>query len=137
MKSKKIIMVIGIVCLLISFSGIQALAHAMFIEPLEDEKIQVSYDGGGFSRRTEVVVLDTLGNELERGRLDSDGIFSYKGIDKAHKIAVDDGLGHRAEWVIGTDVSQLPKIPIVGGMLFVSGGIAWYFDRRTKKKKFE
>lgn len=110
-------------------------AHGMHIDPLAGDRVQVSYDGGGFSRRTVVTVLDPIGNLLEEGRLDSEGIYAYGHLPNAHTIQVDDGLGHRAQWVIGTTQRRLHKWPVVAGMWVIFGGVAWFFHRRTQKRR--
>lgn len=109
-------------------------AHSMIIEPLEDKRVMVQYDGGGFSRRTVVTVLDSTGQVLEEGKLDSEGVFDFSHLPGAARIVANDGLGHRAEWVVGTTRHNRPKLPAVAAVWLVCGGIAWrYRGKKTDK----
>lgn len=116
------------------FSGVpMAHAHAMIIEPLENQRVLVQYDGGGFSRRTVVTVVDAMGHVLEEGKLDAEGVYDYSHLPEAHTLLADDGMGHRAEWVVGTTHHQLPKLPVVAGVWGMFGGIAWHFKRKQQQ----
>ncbi|MEN1761128.1 MULTISPECIES: hypothetical protein [Anoxynatronum] len=110
-------------------------AHSLHIDPLEGDRVQVSYDGGGFSRRTVVTVLDPIGHVMEEGRLDDEGIYAFGHLENPHTILVDDGLGHRAQWIVGTTQRRLHKWPVVGGMWVLFGGVAWFFHRRVHHKR--
>jgi hypothetical protein len=53
----------------------------------------------------------------------------------AYKIVADDGLGHRAGWIVGTEFKKsLPKLPVVIAVLSVCGLIAYIFDKKAKKR---
>ena len=110
-------------------------AHCMEIEPLEYQRVRVGYDGGGFSPETVVTVLDEWGIILEEGRLDVDGVFDYSHLNQAHMILADDGMGHRAEWVIGEDHHHRPKMPVIAGVFSFFGGTAWYYQRKVVRTK--
>lgn len=125
---------LAVVCFLLATAP-AVQAHSMEIEPLEDQRVKVVYEGGGFSRRTTVTVLDDMGRVLEEGKLDAEGVYDYSHLSQAHKILADDGIGHRAEWVIGTDHYHQPKMPVIAGVWMVFGSIAWYFDRKVDRTK--
>ncbi len=76
------------------------LAHRMIIEEVSEGVVKVGYDDGRFSRRTEVVIYDQQGMEIVRGSLDDDGMFYFQA-NNALLVEADDGLGHRAELVLG------------------------------------
>lgn len=110
-----------------------AEAHCMEIEPLEHQRVRVGYDGGGFSQTTLVTVLDEWGIVLEEGKLDAEGVYDYSHLRQAHTILADDGMGHRAEWVIGEDHHDPPKMPVIAGVWMVFGSTAWYYQRKVVK----
>lgn len=132
-KHPLLIVLAVIVLFLTTVSVVQA--HSMEIEPLEDQRVRVSYDGGGFSRRTAVTVLDDLGIVLEEGKLDAEGVYDYSHLNQAHKILADDGIGHRAEWVIGMGQHHRPKMPVIAGVWMVFGSTAWYYQRKVDRKE--
>lgn len=107
-------------------------AHSMTIEQVDDQRVLIQYDGGGFSRRTVVTVLDATGHVLEEGKLDAEGMYDYGHLPGAYRIVADDGLGHRAEWVVGTTRHNRPKLPAIAAVWLVSGGIAWRFRRKKE-----
>lgn len=109
-------------------------AHSLLIEPQDDQRVLVQYDGGGLSRRTVVTVLDPIGQVLEEGKPDQDGFFEYSHLSNAHTLRADDGLGHRAEWVIGTTSNRLPKLPVTAGVWGMFGGVAWHFKRKQSQQ---
>ncbi|MCT8137289.1 hypothetical protein H1D32_05740 [Anaerobacillus sp. CMMVII] len=89
-----------------------AYAHKMVIETVEAGKIRVVYEDGSFSRRTIVILYDANGNELSRGSLDHEGYFFYDP-KKVSLVVANDGIGHRAEWEVGT-INQKKSHPIDG-----------------------
>ena len=110
-------------------------AHRMLIEEISEGVVKVGYEDGRFSRRTVVVVYDKQGEEIARGELDGEGLFYYAPED-AVLIEADDGLGHRAELVLGEEIAEeLPRgltIALVSvGFLLIAG----FFQYRLVKRK--
>lgn len=134
MKNSRIIVLI--MCFLMIFSA-TAYAHKMTIEPLEDGVVQVLYDDGSSSSRTVVTVYNSNDEELESGKLDDEGRFTYDADSDAEYIVADDGMGHRAEWTIGEEPSSrshASKYIKIGVVVLVLVGIAGiYYIRKGKK----
>lgn len=110
-------------------------AHRMLIEEISEGVVKVGYEDGRFSRRTVVVVYDQQGEEITRGDLDAEGLFYYAPAD-AVMIEADDGLGHRAELVLGVEISE--ELPRGLTIALVSAGfllIAGFFKYRIFKRK--
>lgn len=134
MKKSRLILLI--VCILMMFSA-TVYAHKMTIEPVEDGLIEVLYDDGSFSSRTEVTVYDSNDQVIESGKLDDEGRFTYDIDSNAEYIVADDGMGHRAEWTVGEEAgsssshaSKYIRIAVVVLVLVGVGGI--YYVRRGK-----
>ncbi len=111
------------------------LAHLMLIETLEEGKVQVVYDDGTVARRAEVVVYNEQDEEISRGQVDTEGVFEYSPVEAA-VIVADDGLGHRAQYVVEEDQHQaaLPRGPTIALVLSGFGLIALVFHRRVRGK---
>ena len=112
-----------------------AWAHAMFVEPLEEGKVQIVFDGGAPVENAAVAVYDPVGAMLEETRADESGYYTYDHLEEPHRIVAEDQVGHRAEWVVGTTPRRLPKIPVVAGVWLGFGGIALFFKKRTTLSK--
>lgn len=134
MKSSRLIVLI--MCFLMIFSA-TAYAHKMTIEPLEDGIIQVLYDDGSFSSRTEVTVYDSNDEVIESGKLDEEGKFTYAASGDAEYIVADDGMGHKAEWTIGEEpsssshASKYIKVGVV--LLALLAVVGLYYKRKGRK----
>ncbi|RQD68607.1 MAG: hypothetical protein D5S00_08690 [Tindallia sp. MSAO_Bac2] len=130
------VMAVSIALIIITFfSSLSAYAHAMFIEAVEEGKVQVIFDDGTPNRHAEVIVYDEADKEIERGNVDRQGYFSYAAKD-AVRLVAKDNFGHRAEYVIGEETrKQLPRIPTVAGVLAIFILIAAFFQHRTNKRK--
>jgi hypothetical protein len=115
-------------------------AHRMVIEELEAGLVRVGYEDGRFSRRTEIVVYNEQGMELQRGIIDPEGQFSYQP-EEAALIVADDGLGHRAELVLGAEVTEEKSRSLTVGLVFTAflalSGIFQYrvYSRKRKDGK--
>lgn len=110
-------------------------AHRMLIEEISEGVVKVGYEDGRFSRRTVVVVYDQQGEEIASGALDGEGLFYYVPED-AVLIEADDGLGHRAELVLGEEIAE--ELPRGLTIALVSAGfllIAGFFQYRLVKRK--
>ena len=134
MKNSRLIVLI--MCFLMIFST-AVYAHKMIIDPVEDGVIQVLYDDGSFSSRTEVTVYNSDDEVIESGDLDDEGRFTYDPDGSAEYIVADDGMGHKAEWTIGEEASassHASKYVKIGVVVLVLVGIAGiYYKRRGKK----
>jgi nickel transport protein len=134
MKPSKLRIII-LLLIFIVLQGSPVFAHRMIIEEVDDGLIQVFYENGNVSRRTEVVAYDEQGNEMVRGPLDGDGLFAYDP-EKVILIVADDGLGHRAELILGEEIGQaLPRVPTVIAVLGVFVLIAGLFHYRINKRE--
>lgn len=132
MKNTRVIVLM--MCFLMIFSA-TAYAHKMTIEPLEDGVIQVHYDDGSFSSRTEVTVYNSNDEELALGELDDEGKFTYDASEDAEYIVADDGMGHRAEWTIGEEPSSsshASKYIKIGVVVLVLVAVAGIYYKRKK-----
>ncbi len=115
-------------------------AHRMLIEEVGEGAVKVGYEDGRFSRRTVVVVYDQQGTEIARGDLDDEGMFYYPS-ELAVLIEADDGLGHRAELILGQEVKEemprgLTVAAVFSGFLFIAGVFQFriYKKRNTKEE---
>lgn len=121
----------------IFISSTTVYAHKMLIVPVKEGVIQVVYGDESFSTRTVVSVYDQEGNEIDIGKLDSEGYFYYDE-ESAHKFVADDGIGHRTEWTVGEEnvvKSDPHRWIIIGIVVTVLVGIAILFSYRAKRKK--
>lgn len=110
------------------------LAHAMLIEQVEKNVVRVVFDDGTANRHAEVVVFSESGEELGRGNVERDGTFKFP-LEEGMLVVAEDGFGHRAEYVAGTEVpTGLPRLPVVSLVLFGFIAIAGVFHYRVKKK---
>ncbi len=135
MQNLKIKIIIFTVLFLLIFGATPVAAHRMIIEEIGEGAVKVGYEDGRFSRRTEVVVYDDQQNEIVRGTLDEDGLFSYPA-EEAYLIEADDGLGHRAELNLAQGAAR--ELPRALTIIAVSAGfilIAGFFQYRTSSKK--
>lgn len=133
MKNMKLMIVIMIIMLI---SSIPAYAHKMTIEPVEDGIIQVLYDDGSFSSRTEVTVYDSNDQVIESGKLDDEGKYTYDTSGDIAYIVADDGLGHKDEWEIGEAVatsSGASKVLKMGAVVLILGGVAGFSYKKKAK----
>jgi nickel transport protein len=110
-------------------------AHLMLIEPVEEGKIRVAFDNGSANLYAEVAVYNEDGDEIGRGGVDSKGYFTYSA-EGAILLVAEDRFGHRAEFTVGENVrEQLPRIPVIGGVLVGFALIAGVFQYRVKQRE--
>lgn len=93
------------VSLLVFVFAQPAFAHSMNIIQVDEGMVEVKYADGSFSARTKVTVYDKDGNELQSGKLDENARFAFNA-DNAYRIVGEDGIGHRAEWIVGEATSE-------------------------------
>lgn len=136
-KISKVIMVAVLMNFIIILTTSPVYAHKIIIEPVESGIIKVMYEDGRFSTRTEVVVYDKDSQILVSGKLDEKGYFYYANEPDAALIIADDGLGHKAEWVVGVEENKsgMKKNIAVVMVLLVLGTIALLFNQRASAKK--
>jgi len=116
-----------------------ALAHRMDIEQIEDGRIQVHYDDGTGAAMTVVSAFDEDGELLFERTVDENGQLSYDEEMAIYRFVADDGMGHRATYVMdetANETNWLDTIPMsiraltgVSFLLF----IAAIFVYRTRK----
>ena len=134
MKIKfEINIILALICMLLLVPSI-SYAHGMLLKLVEPGVLQVEYDGGGFSPRTEVTLYDNAGNELEKGLVDEEGKYHFNESFDVHKAVADDGMGHRAEYEKGVEQRTIPKLPVVIGVFVVVGIIFMVFNKRAKQR---
>lgn len=107
-------------------------AHGMDLRLIEPGVLQVEYDGGGFSPRTEVIIYDEAGNELASGPVDENGEFHFDKELNVDRAVADDGMGHRAEYKEGVVERSIPKLPVVIGVFAIIGGIFAVYNKKSK-----
>jgi nickel transport protein len=121
--------------LLIVLPAAPVFAHNMLVEPVESGKVRVIFDDGSPARHAEVIVYNEQEEEIARGDVDRDGLFSYEA-EGAVFILAQDQFGHRAEYTIGEEIGQgLPRVPTVIAVLGVFVLIAGLFHYRINKRE--
>lgn len=120
-----------LIVLLLLVPGV-AHAHGMFLRLEAPGVFRVEYDGGGFSPRTEVVLYDKEGRELERGLVDEEGKYHFDETLAVYRAVADDGMGHRAEYKEGVEEKTIPKVPVVIAVFAV---VAIIYVIYSKKKR--
>ncbi len=135
MNLTKMMIMLLLIVLVISIPVGTVFAHRMVIEELEAGLVKIGYEDGRFSRRTEIVVYNEQGMELQRGMIDTNGQFSYQP-EEVVLIVADDGLGHRAELNLGQEVEEeLPRgltVSLVFSAFVLFAGV---FQNRLNHKK--
>lgn len=107
-------------------------AHGMFLTLEAPGVFKVEYDGGGFSPKTEVVLYDGEGRELERSPVDEEGKYHFDENLAVYRAVADDGMGHRTEYREGMEEKTIPKAPVVIAVFAVAGIV---YSVYSKKKK--
>ncbi|NLL19748.1 MAG: hypothetical protein GX262_12105 [Clostridia bacterium] len=120
-----------LIALLVLIPGV-ASAHGMLLRLEEPGMFKVEYDGGGFSPRTEVVLYDEEGRELERGLVDEEGKYHFDENLAVYRAVADDGMGHRAEYKEGVEEKTIPKVPVVIAVFAVVAVIFVVFNKKKK-----
>ncbi len=80
-----------------------ASAHLLIIEQKEAGTMMVRYDDGTPATLATVTLYDQEGNVLSEGSVNSEGFYRYDPIKPVYRVVADDGMGHRARWVIGSE----------------------------------
>ena len=132
MKNIKIITLALVILALLSTT---VFAHAMLLEEIEPGVLQASYDGGGISPRTVITLYDASGAELASEGIDDDGIAKFDPSIDWKTAEASDGMGHAITIERGVEQKELPKVPIVIGVLVVVGAIVWYTSKGKKEEE--
>lgn len=122
---------IYLIALVLLIPGV-AYAHGMSLRLEAPGVFRVEYDGGGFSPRTEVVLYDEEGRELERGLVDEEGKYHFDENLAVYRAVADDGMGHRAEYKEGVEEKTIPKVPVVIAVFAVVAVIFVVFNKKKK-----
>ncbi|MFA1819143.1 hypothetical protein ACDX78_02875 [Virgibacillus oceani] len=95
-----------------------ASAHRMLIEH-EEGVIHIRYDDGTSAALALITAYDEEGDTLFEREADDDGTLNYDGELNVHRIAADDGMGHRATWTTDEEkASMLDDIPLFVRAIF-------------------
>jgi hypothetical protein len=94
-----------------------ASAHRMIIEH-EEGAIHVRYDDGTSAGLALITAYNDEGDTLFEREADDDGSLNYDETLDLHRIAADDGMGHRATWTTGEEASTLDDIPLFVRAIF-------------------
>ena len=93
----------------------EALAHRINVFAWAEGDtvyVEAKYGGGKKIRSGTVIVTDTKGLELLRGKTDNQGAFSFRRPQASElKIILDAGSGHRAHWILPTDDDHADHAP--------------------------
>ncbi len=110
-------------------------AHHLLIEPVEAGKVRVIFEGGSPARQAEVIVYNEQNEEIARGDVDREGVFTYEAEGAAFMVAQDQ-FGHRTEYTVGEKIEQsLPRVPTIVAVLGVFVLIAGLFHYRVNKRE--
>jgi hypothetical protein len=137
-KKVIVLMLAVVVALLLqgAFTADLASAHRMLIDEEKSGVLKVYYQGNIAAVRATVTLLDSQGNTLAEGSVDTEGKFYYDPKLKPALAEADDGLGHGTTY----DFSQgrPDEAPVVIKALFVVSlflFVSAYFYRQGQRKK--
>lgn len=107
------------------------LAHGLNLTLVEPGVLKAEYEGGGFSPRMVFTLYDADGKVVLEGPIDENGEFHFdKNLD-FEKAEVDDGMGHRATYVKGSEPrKEIPKVPVVIAVFAVVGIIFYVYSKK-------
>lgn len=128
-KTNKLSLLLAVILILVPTI---AFAHGLFLTLEEPGVLKAEYDGGGFSPRMEVVIYDEAGEELAKGPVDEEGKFKFDSSLKVARAEVDDGMGHKAEYIEGVETKTISKLPVVIGVFAVVAVIYFVFSKKKK-----
>lgn len=111
------------------------LAHGLTLTLVEPGVLKAEYEGGGFSPRMTFTLYDADGEVVLEGPIDDNGEFHFDKSLEFEKAVVDDGMGHKASYVKGSEPrTEIPKIPVVIAVFAVVGIIFYVHNKKNKKK---
>lgn len=128
---RKTVSMLAMVAIFVVSLSLPAYAHKMIIEPVEDGKIQVMYDGGSAATRSEVKVYNSDDEVIAEGKVDDEGYFEFDEKEASY-LEADDGMGHKDKWELGQDVAAVggSKLPKIAAVLVVLGALTFFFTRK-------
>lgn len=131
MKKLKSFKVLLMIMILVIGVNTGAYAHKMIINPIEEGKIRVEYDGGNPATRSKISVYNSEDELVDEGDVDEDGVFQYDQKETAYLVA-DDGMGHKDTWEAGSNVesSDGSKLPKIAAVVVVLGAVALFFSKK-------
>ena len=116
MRQNFLIALYGVALAFFLFSG-TAMAHKVTVFAwVEGDTVygETKFSGGRKAMDSEILVLDTEGNELLRTRTNDKGEFSFKVPKRTGmRIELMAGMGHKASWTI--PVEEIPEDAVPGG----------------------
>lgn len=125
---------------LVFFGQTVVFAHQMVIEPLPQQRIKVYYEGGTFSKDTNITLFDATGQVVFMKKVDEKGEFDYSRYSKVDSLIADDGMGHRVMWKVGEPIHNVTgnerwiRISLIASTL---AAIGYAFYERSKRKRLE
>lgn len=125
---------IAVFTLLLLFIPTAVFAHGLNLTLVEPGVLKAEYEGGGFSPRMVFTLYNAENEVVLEGPIDENGEFHFdKNIEFA-KAEVDDGMGHKATYVVGSEArTEIPKVPVVIAV-FALIGIIFYMSNKKKQK---
>ncbi len=115
-------------------------AHQMIIEPLPQQRIKVSYEGGTSSKDINITLFDANGQVVFMKKVDENGEFDYSRYSKVDSLIADDGMGHRVMWKVGEPVHNVTGTERwirIGLIACVMAAVGFAFYERAKRKRIE
>ena len=136
MGNKKAAAALFTVVFLLCFQG-QAFAHRMLVEMIDHGLLLVKYDDGTSAGLAEISLYDEDSKRLLEGQTDTEGYFRFDPAMPVHSAVAEDGMGHRARWVVGQEENWWLSTPawargLLGVSIFVF--FAAYTNNRRSKK---
>lgn len=115
-------------------------AHQMIIEPLPQQRIKVYYEGGTFSKDTNITLFDATGQVVFMKKVDEKGEFDYSRYSRVDSLIADDGMGHRVMWKVGEPVHNVTgneRWIRMGLIACTLSAVGFAFYERSKRKRLE
>lgn len=126
--------------LLMFFIQTAVFAHQMIIEPLPQQRIKVYYEGGTFSKDTNITLFDAAGQVVFMKKVDENGVFDYSRYSRVDSLIADDGMGHRVMWKVGEPVHNVTgneRWIRIGLIACTLSAVGFAFYERSKRKRLE
>lgn len=126
--------------LLVLLMQTAVFAHQMIIEPLPQQRIKVYYEGGTFSKDTNITLFDANGQVVFMKKIGENGEFDYSRYSRVDSLIADDGMGHRVMWKVGEPVHNVTGTERwirIGLIACTLSAIGFAFYERAKRKKLE
>jgi hypothetical protein len=136
MLKKQIFTVTVLTLIILTALSASAFAHRMLIRPIKPGLIQIVFDDNTGAAGVEVIFYDEDNEEILQGTSDQDGNFAYEANLPVELVVVNDGVGHRATWIYGTEAKEELPLPLrVGLGLSIIAFIGVFFQLRSKNNR--